>query len=137
MKKQNWIVYKFHCIHKTHDIYDNIAEDIQSTFDTSNDELDIPLPKAKTKKVIGLTEDECGRKFMTKLVELEAKNYSYLIDDTSEDKKAKVTKGCVIKKLKSQIYSNCLEAIQLDNNINYMGKNKINTNSLKKIINNL
>ena len=30
-----------------------------------------------------------GRKFMTKFFGLRAKTYSYLIDDSSEDKKAK------------------------------------------------
>ena len=37
-------------------------------------------------------KDELGRKLMTKLVGLRAKTYSYLIDDGSEDKKAKGTK---------------------------------------------
>ena len=35
---------------------------------------------------------------MTKFVGIRAKTYSYLIDDISEDKKAKGTKKCVIKK---------------------------------------
>ena len=34
---------------------------------------------------------------MTKFVRLRAKIYSYLIDDGSEDKKAKYTKKCAIK----------------------------------------
>ena len=37
-------------------------------------------------------KDELGKKIMTKLVGLRAKTYSYLIDDGSEDKKAKGTK---------------------------------------------
>ena len=48
--------------------------------------------KGKIKKVLGLMKDELGRKIMTKLVGLRAKTYSYLIDDGSEDKKAKGTK---------------------------------------------
>ena len=49
-------------------------------------------------------KDELGRKFMTKFVVLRAKSCSYLIDDGSEDKKAKDTKKCVIKrKLKFKI----------------------------------
>ena len=43
-------------------------------------------------------KDKIGGKIMTKFVGLRAKTYSYLIDDSSEDKKAKVTKRCVIKK---------------------------------------
>ena len=35
---------------------------------------------------------------MTKLVGLRAKTYSYLIDEGSEDKKAKGTKKCVYEK---------------------------------------
>ena len=47
---------------KTDDIYKDIAEDVETTFDTSNYELDRPLPKDKNEKVIGLTKDELGRK---------------------------------------------------------------------------
>ena len=35
---------------------------------------------------------------MTKFIGLKAKTYSYLIDDSSEDKKAKGTKKCAIKR---------------------------------------
>ena len=56
------------------------------------------------------------------------------MDDGSEDKKAKGTKMCVIKrKLKFENYKNSLEAAQLDNKIKYLEKNKININSLKQI----
>ena len=41
---------------------------------------------------------ELGGKIMVEFVGLRAKSYSYLIDDDSEDKKAKVTKKCVIKR---------------------------------------
>ena len=63
------------------------------------------------------------------LVGLRAKTYSYLIDDTSEDKKAKGTKKCVIK---CENCKNCLQETQLDNKIKYLENNKINTDSLKK-----
>ena len=42
------------------------------------------------------------------------KTYSYLIDDSSKDKKAKCTKTSVIKKLKFENYSNYLEANQAE-----------------------
>ena len=35
---------------KTDDIYKDIAEDVETRFDTSNYELDRPLPKGKNKK---------------------------------------------------------------------------------------
>ena len=49
------------CI-KTDDIYKYIAEHVESRFDTSNYELDRPLPKQKNKNVIGLIRDELGGK---------------------------------------------------------------------------
>ena len=83
---------------KANDIYKDIAEDMETRFDTSNYELDRPLSKGKNKKVIGLMKDEFGEKIMTKFVGLRAKTYSHLTDDGSEDKKAKGTKKCVIKR---------------------------------------
>ena len=47
------------------------------------------FPKGKNAKVTGLMKYELGGKIMTKFVGLEAKTYSYLIDDGSEDKKRK------------------------------------------------
>ena len=38
---------------KTDDIYKDIVEDVETKFDTSNYELDRPLPKIKNKKIIG------------------------------------------------------------------------------------
>ena len=79
--------------------------------------------KEKNKKVIGLMKNELGGKITTKFVTLRAKTYSYLIVDDSEDKKAKDTKKCVIKrKLKFKNCKNCLEATQLQNKINRLEK---------------
>ena len=45
---------------------------------------------------------------MAKFVGLRSKSYSYLIDDSSEDKKATATKKCFTKrKLKFENYKNC------------------------------
>ena len=65
-------------------------------------------------------KDELGRKIKTKFVGLRAKTYSYLIDDSSEDKNAKGFKHCVIKKLKSENFKKHLEATQLENKITYI-----------------
>ena len=74
---------------KTDYINKYIAEDVEARSDTSNYELDRPLPKGENKKAIGLMKDEIREKIMTKFVKLTAKIYIYLIDDGSEDKKAK------------------------------------------------
>ena len=63
---------------------------------------------------------------MKKCVGLREKTLSYLIDNGSEDKKGKKTKRCVIKrKLKFENYKNSLEATQLVNKINYIGRIKL------------
>ena len=46
---------------KTNDIYKVIAEDIETRLDTSNFELDRPLPKGRNKKVIRLMKDKLGK----------------------------------------------------------------------------
>ena len=117
---------------KTGYLYKDIAEDVEARFNTLNYELYRPLPKGKNKKVIGSMKDELGRIIMKKFAGLRAKAYSYLVDDDSEDKKAKDTKKCVIKrKIKFDNYKNCLEATQL-NNTNHLEKNKINIDKIKK-----
>ena len=62
MDTNSFIVYI-----KRDDIYKNIAEDVETRFDTSNYELefnyiDRPLLKGKNKKVIGLMKDELKEK---------------------------------------------------------------------------
>ena len=58
---------------KTDVIYKDFSEDVETRFDTSNYELDRPVPKGKNKKVIGLMKDELRRKLMTKFVGQEQK----------------------------------------------------------------
>ena len=78
-------------------------------------------------------KDELDGKIMRKFVGLKAKAYSYLIDDASEDKNAKSTQKCVIKReLKFEISINCLEATKGDKKINYLGGKKINIDSLQE-----
>ena len=47
---------------KTEDFYEDIANDVEKRFDTSNYEtaLNRPLPTGKNQKVIGLMKDELG-----------------------------------------------------------------------------
>ena len=120
---------------KTDDTYKDISEDVERRFDTSNIELEKVLPKEKSKKVIGVMNDELRGKVMKEFVGLRAKPCSYLIDDGSEDKKAKGTIKCLIKrKLKFEDYKSSLEATQLETKINHLGKNKTDVFKFEKII---
>ena len=78
--------------------YEDVTDDIEKRFDTSNYECNRPLPKGKSTKVIGSMKDELGGKIMKETAALRPKTYSYLTDDGNSDKKAKGTKKCVIKK---------------------------------------
>ena len=57
-------------------IYKDIAEHVETRFETSNYELDRPLRKGKNKNVIGLMKDELEGKIMKKFVGLKANIYS-------------------------------------------------------------
>ena len=95
----------------TENFFEDISNDVESWYDTSNyDEYDKrPLPIGKNKKVIGLFKDELGERIMKEFCALRAKTYSYLIVDNSEVKKSKGTKKCVIKReLMFEIYKDCL-----------------------------
>ena len=94
---------------KTEDFYEDIADDVKKRSDTSNYEVNIPLPTGKNKKVIELMMDKLGGKIMTEFDGLRPETYSYLFDDGNSDKKAKGTKKCVIKRVLTFIdYKDCL-----------------------------
>ena len=101
---------------KTEDFYKDIANDVEKWFDTSNYDEDDgrPLPIGKNKKVIGLFNDELGGKIMIEFIELRAKTYVYLMNDNTEEKKAKRTKNCEIKR-----------RLMFENYINFLLNNKI------------
>ena len=77
---------------KTDDIYKDIAEDVETTLETSNFVINRPLSKGKNKKVIGLMKNELGGQIMKEFFGLRAKTYSYLKDNNDEDKKQKAQK---------------------------------------------
>ena len=94
---------------KTNDFYKDISNDVENRFDTSNYEVNRPLPTGKNKKIIGLMKDKLGGKIITEFVTLRPKTYSFVTDDGKEDKKAKGTKKCIIKKMiKFNDYKKCL-----------------------------
>ena len=113
---------------KTNDFYKDISNDVDKRFDTSNYECNRPLPTGKNKKIIGLMKDELGGKIITEFVTLTPKTYSYLTDDGKEDKKAKGTKKCIIKRMiKFDDYKNCLlkDEILLKSKQRFISKNMI------------
>ena len=122
---------------KTKDFYKDIANDVEDRFDTSNYEVYRPLPTGKNKKVIGLMKDELGGKVITEFVALRPKTYSYLTDDCKEDKKARGTKKCVVKRMiKFNDYKNCLLndeiVLKLQQRFKSQGRN-VHTENINKI----
>ena len=69
-------------------------------FDTSNyDKNDNrSLEIGKNKKIIGKFKDELGGKIMNEFCALRAKTYSFKLDDDTENKRAKGTKKCIVKR---------------------------------------
>ena len=62
-------------------------------------------------------KNELGGKIITEFVTLRPKTYSFLTDDGTENKKAKVTKKCIIKKkIKFNNYTENVNKIALSNN---------------------
>ena len=60
---------------KANDIFNNIAEDVGTRFDTSNYELHNPLTKGENNTVIGLMKGELGGNIMTEFVGLRGKKW--------------------------------------------------------------
>ena len=87
MKIQNFIIWihTASLFRQKQFFYEDIAEDVKTRFETSNYEIDGPLPKGKNKKVTELLKEELGRKTMKKFVGLRAKTYSYIVDDGSKE----------------------------------------------------
>ena len=96
---------------KTEDFYEDIEDDVEKWFDTSNcdDDVDSPFPKGTNKKVIGLMKNELEGKIMIEFVALRLETHSYLTDCDKNVKKEKGTKKCVIERiLKFNDYKDCL-----------------------------
>ena len=71
-------------------LYWDIAKNVETTFDTSNYELEGPLSKGKNKKEISLMKDESGRKIKRSLQW--GQKHSYLTKNSEEDEKQKAQK---------------------------------------------
>ena len=94
----------------TEDFFEDINNDVERWFDTSNyDKNDKrPLQIGVNKKVIGMFKDELGGKIMKEFCGLRAKTYTYLMEDDSERKKAKGVKRCAVKRLILENYKDSL-----------------------------
>ena len=123
---------------KREDFYKDIANDVEKRFDTSNYEVNRPLPTGKNKKVIGLMKDQLEGKIITEFITLRPKTYSYLTDDCKEDKKAKGTKKCVIKRMiEFDDYKNCLikDEVLLKSQRRFISKkHDVYTENINKIV---
>ena len=74
---------------KTEDFFEDISNDVEKWFDTSNfDKNDKrPLSIGKNKKVPGLFKIELGGKIIIEVITLRPKTYTYLDDDCNDHKK--------------------------------------------------
>ena len=78
-------------------------------------------------------KNELEGQVMKEFAGLREKTYSYLKENSNENKKANGKKKCVIKrKLKFQDYKNCLRATQIENIKNYLEKKEIDVDCLKE-----
>ena len=88
---------------KTDDFYNDIAEDVESKFDTSEFNKDHPainnfgFKAGVNKKVIGMFKDETGGKQIEEFVGLRSKLYSYKLHE-KEHKRCKGVKKSVVAK---------------------------------------
>ena len=92
----------------TEDFFEDINNDIERWFDTSNyDKNDKrPFKTGINKKVIGMFKDKLGGNIIKEFCVPRAKTYAYLLDDDNEHKKAKGTNKCIIKrKIKFKDYT--------------------------------
>ena len=120
---------------KTEDFYKDIANDIDKRFDTSNYEIDRPLPTGKNKKVIELMKDELGRKIITEFITLRPKAYTYLTDQDKDKDKLLVKDKLLLSKEREifkDIYNKRLDKIEeLNNKIDYDNLQYVAVNSGK------
>ena len=83
---------------ETEDFYEDISNDVEKGFDTSNFPKDHPSGiQGKNKKVPGMMKDETGRKIIEGFIGLRAKLYRYKMFEGKEEKKCKGIKKCVVK----------------------------------------
>ena len=99
---------------KTDDFYNDIAEDVESKFDTSEFNKDHPaindfgFKVGVNKKVIGMFKDETGGKQIEEFVGLRSKLYSYKLHEKEHKRCKGVKNNVVAKSITHEDYKNCL-----------------------------
>ena len=104
---------------RTDDFYEDIKNDVDEWFDTSNYEKDHPLFNNKNKKQVGFMKDECGGNKILRFVGLRSKLYAYEVDRLRDNdgkwkydvqnKKCKGIRKYIIKKeITIDDYEKCL-----------------------------
>ena len=96
---------------KTKDFYKDIAQDVEERFDTSNYDVDRPLPKGKNKKVIGLMKDELRQKCVIKKM-LKFEDYKKCLSDNEPMLKSQQR----FKSENDEVYSENINKIALISN---------------------
>ena len=79
----------------TEDFFEDISNDIERWFDTSNYDKNDKRPRqiGINKKVIGMFKDELGGKIMKKFCPPRAETYAYLMNDDSKKEKKRNAKA--------------------------------------------
>ena len=97
---------------QTEDFYNDIADDIQARFDTSEYPKNHPsgIKTGINKKELGMFKDEAAGTQIDEFVGLRAKLYSYKMFEGDEHKKCKGIKRNVVKiKITHDDYKTCLQ----------------------------
>ena len=95
---------------QTEDFYEDISNDVELKFDTSDYPEDHPsgIKTGINKKVIGMFKDEVSGKQIEEFVGLRAKLYSYKLADDEHKKCKGVKKKVVEQTITHEDYKNCL-----------------------------
>ncbi|XP_065640394.1 uncharacterized protein LOC136072925 [Hydra vulgaris] len=98
---------------KTEDFYADIANDIESKFDTSEFNKDHPAVQngfkvGVNKKVLGMFKDESAGKQIAEVIGLRSKLYSYKIDEEDKRRCKGVKRNVVKNYITHEDYKDCL-----------------------------
>jgi hypothetical protein len=126
---------------QTDDFYKDIAEDIESTFDTSDYPKDHPavalgFKVGCNKKVIGMMKDEFAGKQITEFVGLRAKCYAYTVDGKDSKKCKGIKKGVVKNRLSINDYRHCVYGLMpklLTMNVIRTHKHELYSETINKV----